>query len=100
MTHLVGCFFDLFGLDYFGSWGPWLLCTPDLENYPAYNSHSDLSGVLYFLKGFKCMFTTANHQANNILRLEDQKRNENDQLKNHEPEVNGERQMLYDLTCM
>ena len=40
--------------------------TPDIGNYPAYNNHSSLPGVLFSLKSFKCIFTAANYQANDL----------------------------------
>ena len=41
-------------------------CTLDNGNYPVYNNHSGLPGILYSLKTFKCIFTAANHQAKDL----------------------------------
>ena len=41
--------------------------TPNSRNYPAYNNHSSLPGMLYSLKSFKCTLTATNHQANDHL---------------------------------
>jgi len=42
-----------------------LKCAPNVGNYPAY-SYSNLPGVLYSPKGFKCMFAATKHQANDL----------------------------------
>ena len=40
--------------------------TPDIGNYPAYNSHSNLPGAPCSLIGFKRVFTGVNYQANDL----------------------------------
>lgn len=40
--------------------------TPIIGNYPAYNYLHNLPGTLRSLKGFKCMFTVTDHEANDI----------------------------------
>ena len=40
--------------------------TLDIGNDLAYNNHDSLSGALYSIKSFKCMFTAANYQANDL----------------------------------
>ena len=62
-------------------------CTPDFGNRPAYHSHSSPPGVLCSFRIVKWMVVAAHHQAN-VLRLECQKRNEEDgQLKISKPEA-------------
>ena len=62
--------------------------TPDIKNFPAYNNHNSLPGMLYSLKSFKCMFAAPNHQTNDLPKPGISERNEeNDQLKKREPEV-------------
>lgn len=43
-----------------------LKLTADIGNCPVYNNHSSLVGALYSLKSFKCVFSAANHQANDL----------------------------------
>ena len=45
-------------------------CTPDIGNHPVFNNQNSLSGVPYSLKIFKCLFTAAHHQANDLLQTE------------------------------
>lgn len=64
MTPSVGTFLDLF---YF------VFLAPDnesafsltMKNYSAYENYN-LTSTLYYLKSYKCMFTDANHQVNNL----------------------------------
>lgn len=43
--------------------------TWNIENYPTYD-HKNLSSMLYSLKSIKYMFTSINHQANDLPETE------------------------------
>ena len=60
--------------------------TPNTANYPVYFNHNNLPGAPYSLKSFKCIFTAANHQAEYLPKTSE-KEQENDQLKDGEPEA-------------
>lgn len=64
-----------------------LKCTPNIGSFPAFNNHSRLPGTPHPFKSFKCVFVATDQQGNISLRLEPQKSNENDQLRDCEPEV-------------
>lgn len=74
VTPSRGSFFDLLGFDWFESWETTALkCTSYVGNYPNYNNHNNLPSMLYSLKIFKCMFTTANCHTNDLPKTEHQK---------------------------
>ena len=67
MTPSLESFSNIFDSDWFGPWGPWLQ-SAHIGDDPVYNNHSNLPDALYSLKGFKCMFAVANHQANDLIK--------------------------------
>ena len=54
-------------------WLVWVLgnmaskCNPNTGNYPVYSYYKNLSGELYLLKSFKCMFVVAKYQVDDLL---------------------------------
>lgn len=62
--------------------------TPDIGNYHAYCSHSNLPGVLRFLKSSKYMFVATNHQADDLPNTGTAERDEeNEQLQMFEADI-------------
>ena len=60
----AGSLFALFDFDQFGPWRLTSNCTLNIGNYAAYYNYNNLSGTLYSLKNFKCMFAAISCQAN------------------------------------